>query len=156
MQMHAATDRDLPSPGFATVFSASLDDVLQAMQEVLHDQIIHGTYVFEKQQTLTGAESAAMLPVEGVVVIFDSADGGIIANTLLNSRQLVNGSLSPERFWKLCLMDPPEAFRSTPNPQISPLQPKYNSCPFVPNFELEIRREVSGPFRNGPVRISIS
>jgi hypothetical protein len=72
-----------------------------------------------KRSTL---ESGAAPPVEGVVVIFDSADGGIIASSLLNSRQLANGSLSQERFWKLCYMDPREAFQSTPNPQSAPQQ----------------------------------
>jgi hypothetical protein len=62
--------------------------------------------------------------VEGIVVIFDSADGGIIASSLSNSRQFAVGSMSQENFWKHSFMDPPEAFRSTPNPQGSPLQQK--------------------------------
>ena len=46
-----------------TLFSAALDDVLQALQEVLDDQIIHGTYVFEKEKTLTGAKVAESTPL---------------------------------------------------------------------------------------------
>ncbi len=72
----------------------------------------------------SSAESAATPPVEGIVVIFDSADGGIIASSLFNSRQFAVGSMSQENFWKHSFMDPPEAFRSTPNPQVSPLQQK--------------------------------
>ena len=34
-------------------------DVLQAVEEVASDQIIHGTYVYEKEKTLTGAHKAA-------------------------------------------------------------------------------------------------
>ena len=36
---------------------------MQALQEVLHDQIIHGTYVYEKQQTLTGAAAVDSTPL---------------------------------------------------------------------------------------------
>ena len=71
------------------------------------------------------AESAAAAPaVEGIVVIFDSADGGILGCSLLDSRQFSTGSLSQENFWKLCYMDPPDAFRSPPNPQASPPRQK--------------------------------
>ena len=53
----------MPSPGFVTEFSASLDDVVRALQEVLQDQIIHGTYMFDKEKTLTGAKVAAATPL---------------------------------------------------------------------------------------------
>jgi len=63
------------------------------------------------------AESAvAKSPLEGAVVIFDSADGGIIGSTSLNAQQLARGSLSQDSFWKLCYLDPPDAFRSAPKP----------------------------------------
>ena len=64
-QLHAIPQRDAPSPGFSTEFAASLDEVMLALQEVLQDQIIHGTYVFDKERTLTGAitvESTALFP----------------------------------------------------------------------------------------------
>ncbi len=71
------------------------------------------------------AESAAAAPsLEGAVVIFDSADGGIIGCLLLNAQQLASGSLPQGIFWKLCYMDPPDAFRSSPNPQASPPRQK--------------------------------
>jgi hypothetical protein len=62
--------------------------------------------------------------LEGAVVIFDSADGGIIGCLLLNAQQLASGSLPQEIFWKLCYMDPPDSFRSSPNPQASPPRQK--------------------------------
>ena len=71
------------------------------------------------------AKSAAVAPpVEGVVVIFDSADGGIIGCSLLNTQQMASGSLPEDIFWKLCYMDPPEAFRSPTNSQASPPRQK--------------------------------
>jgi hypothetical protein len=54
-QLHAARDHSAPNPGFVTEFAASTEDVLQALQEVLQDQIIHGTQMFDREPTLTGA-----------------------------------------------------------------------------------------------------
>ncbi len=62
-QVYAAKDRDLPSPGFATEIPASLDDVLQALQDVLHDQTIHGTSMFDKDKSLTGATTVVSTPL---------------------------------------------------------------------------------------------
>jgi hypothetical protein len=41
--------------GFAGEFAASLQDVLQALQDVLQDETIHGTKMFDRDQALTGA-----------------------------------------------------------------------------------------------------
>jgi hypothetical protein len=59
---------------------------------------------------------ASTPPLDGIVVIFDAADGGIIGSTLLNMQQLASGSLSQDNFWKHCYLDPPDAFRPAPNP----------------------------------------
>jgi hypothetical protein len=63
------------------------------------------------------AETTASTPaLDGIVVIFDAADGGIIGSTLLNVQHLASGSLSQDNFWQHCYLDPPDAFRSAPNP----------------------------------------
>ena len=54
--------------------------------------------------------------VVGVVVIFDSEDGGMIASTLPALRQWKAGTLSDEAFWRRCLLDPREAFGLADNP----------------------------------------
>jgi len=59
----AAKDREIPSAGVGSELSATLDDVLQALQDVLHDQIIHGTYMYEKDKTLTGAAAVDSTPL---------------------------------------------------------------------------------------------
>src|SRR6202790_2557965 len=51
----AAKDHTSPNPGFVTEFAAPAESVLQALQEVLHDQTIHGTQIFDREATLTGA-----------------------------------------------------------------------------------------------------
>ena len=48
--------------------------------------------------------------VVGVVVIFDSEDGGMIAATVPALRQWKAGTLSDEAFWRRCFFDPREAF----------------------------------------------
>ncbi len=50
-------------PGITKEFSATLEDVLQALHEVLEDQTIHGTVIFEKQPVLTGAEVVDSTPL---------------------------------------------------------------------------------------------
>jgi len=54
--------------------------------------------------------------VEGVVVIYDSADGGIIGATQDSVKQFAGETLSEDEFWKQCYFDPPEAFRSGSKP----------------------------------------
>ena len=50
--------------------------------------------------------------VAGVVVIFDSEDGGMAAATLADLQQWRAGHLSDEGFWKRCWRDPAEAFQA--------------------------------------------
>ncbi len=48
----------------------------------------------------------------GIVVIFDSADGGMIAATLPALQQWKAGTLSDAALWHKCFFDPPETFDS--------------------------------------------
>ena len=54
--------------------------------------------------------------IVGVVVIFDSEDGGMLAATVPALRQWKTGTLSDEAFWRRCFFDPPEAFSLANNP----------------------------------------
>jgi hypothetical protein len=59
----------------------------------------------------TNQEASSHDPaVDGMVIVFDSADGGQIAATLENLKKWWSGSLSEAPFWKLCSVDPPELF----------------------------------------------
>lgn len=51
--------------------------------------------------------------LEGVVIVFDAADGGMAAATLADLRRLETGELTDAAFWKRCWLDPPEAFKSS-------------------------------------------
>jgi hypothetical protein len=54
--------------------------------------------------------------VDGVVIVFDSADGGQIAATLASLKQLTDGTISEGAFWKQCSLDPPESFQASAKP----------------------------------------
>src|SRR4029077_11710606 len=107
--LHASKDHVAPSPGFVSDFAASIGDVLQALQDVLQDQTIHGTQMFDREPTLTGAivvESTPLFePWKGDGKVFykirtsaiaprhflESADQGTIAV------RYVVSSVSPDR-----------------------------------------------------------
>jgi len=59
----------------------------------------------------SNASTRATDSIEGIVVIFDSADGGIVASNLSTAREFAGGSLSTEAFWNKCYKDPADAFR---------------------------------------------
>jgi hypothetical protein len=58
--------KDKPAPqlqGMVREFNASLAEVQQAVQAVQHDQIIHGTLMFDKEPILSGAEATDQTPL---------------------------------------------------------------------------------------------
>lgn len=59
-------------------------------------------------------EIAQKQELHGFVVIFDSADGGMIAATTATLQQWKAGSLSDAALWHQCFFDPPETFDSAP------------------------------------------
>ena len=61
-------------------------------------------------------QSSAAQPLGGVVIIFDSADGGQVSVSISNLAQWQVGQLSEDSFWKQCLVEPPEMFQSAQNP----------------------------------------
>ena len=50
--------------------------------------------------------------LQGIVVIFDSADGGMIAATAPILQQWIAGTLTDAALWHKCFFDPPETFDS--------------------------------------------
>ena len=49
--------------------------------------------------------------VAGVVIVFDSEDGGMAAVTVATLQQWGAGHLTDDAFWKRCWLDPAEAFK---------------------------------------------
>jgi hypothetical protein len=56
--------------------------------------------------------SHAPTSAAGVVLIFDSVDGGMAAAPLATLQEWRTGSLSDQAFWRRCYFDPPETFNS--------------------------------------------
>ncbi len=59
------------------------------------------------------AEKSSKL--SGIVLIFDSVDGGMIAATLSSLEQWKSGQLSDAALWHQCFFDPPETFAVSAN-----------------------------------------
>jgi hypothetical protein len=53
----------LQSPGLVREFTASLEEVRRAVMDVQHDQIIHGTLIFDRDPVLNGAEAVPQTPL---------------------------------------------------------------------------------------------
>lgn len=64
------------------------------------------------EQTLKESVNAS-ISVDGVVVIFDAADGGIAAAPIGNIQKYVSGGLTRDAFWAQAYLDPPDAFLPT-------------------------------------------
>ncbi|MGA8428680.1 MAG: hypothetical protein WB729_02585 [Candidatus Sulfotelmatobacter sp.] len=54
--------------------------------------------------------------LSGIVLIFDSSDGGMIAATFSTLQQWKAGRLSDSALWHQCFFDPPETFGSSGSP----------------------------------------
>jgi hypothetical protein len=65
--------------------------------------------VFKKQVPQLAASNG----VEGVVVVFDAAEGGMAATTLAALQQWGAGNLSDAAFLKQCWFDPADAFAAS-------------------------------------------
>jgi hypothetical protein len=58
-----AAKETLTTPGMVREFSSPIDEVRQAVVAVVHDQIIHGTLMFDKTPILTDAEAVSSTPL---------------------------------------------------------------------------------------------
>jgi hypothetical protein len=64
-------------------------------------------FLFEKNYNELAKKTSELA---GVVVIFDSADGGMIAATLATLQQWRAGTLTDAAMWHKSFFDPPETF----------------------------------------------
>jgi hypothetical protein len=63
LPMAGSSKETLTTPGLVREFFGSLEEVRQAVQFVVHDQVIHGTLIFDKEPILTGAEAVDSTPL---------------------------------------------------------------------------------------------
>jgi len=74
-------------------------------------------YVKELFLRASKMQPASDAGLAGVVVIFDSADGGLASATLTSLQQWQEGKISEAAFWQSCSLDPPETFSATTKKQ---------------------------------------
>jgi len=77
------------------------------------EKLAYARALFEKSY---GELKSSGATVDGVVIVFDSADGGQIAATISSLKQLVDGAISESAFWRQCSLDPPESFQASAKP----------------------------------------
>jgi hypothetical protein len=75
-------------------------------------KIAYARGVFDSQYAKLGTDPQ---PAAGIVVVFDTADGGMVAATQENLEKWKTGSMSDEDFWKVCFFDPPEMSGASAN-----------------------------------------
>lgn len=125
-----------PAPAAATLFNISKDETTTfggkwpplaskkvrviwiepaspAATSTAREKLTFARALFEKTYRELKSSSAA---VDGVVIVFDSADGGQIAATISSLKQLADGAITETVFWKQCSLDPPESFQSSAKP----------------------------------------
>lgn len=66
------------------------------------DKLEFAKALFDKEYAAASSDSA------GIVLIFDSDDGGMVAATVQSLQQWKTGKLSDQAFWRQCFFDPPE------------------------------------------------
>jgi hypothetical protein len=76
------------------------------------DRLEYAKYIFEKNYQRLAGKSPALA---GIVVIFDSVDGGMVAATSATLRDWRAGTLSDSAMWHQCFFDPPETFDTAGN-----------------------------------------
>lgn len=74
------------------------------------ERLEYAKYLLEKASKEANPKAQELA---GIVVIFDSADGGMIAATMATLQQWRAGTLSDAALWHKCFFDPPETFDSS-------------------------------------------
>lgn len=74
------------------------------------ERLEYAKFLFEKSYKEMGQAAS---DVQGIVVIFDSSDGGMIAATTSTLQLWIAGTLSDAALWHKCFFDPPETFDSS-------------------------------------------
>ncbi len=114
---HVIREETAPFPGdweplrSKTVKIISVQKVDEAAKDSgPKDRLAYAKFLLEKSFKESAKKNQDL---QGIVVIFDSADGGMIAATAASLRQWIAGTLSDSALWHQCFFDPPETFNTT-------------------------------------------
>jgi hypothetical protein len=113
---HVIREETAPFPGdwqplrSKTVKIISVQKVDEAAKDAgSKDRLEYAKYLLEKTYKEIPKNDQQL---QGIVVIFDSADGGMIAATTATLQQWIAGTLTDSALWHKCFFDPPETFDS--------------------------------------------
>ena len=114
---HVIREEDAPFPGVWEPLRGKKVKILsvQKLDEAAKDaspkdRLEYAKFLLDKSYTEMAKKTQESA---GVVVIFDSADGGMIAATMATLQQWRAGTLSDSALWHKCFFDPPETFDSS-------------------------------------------
>ncbi|MFZ0807489.1 MAG: SH3 domain-containing protein, partial [Candidatus Sulfotelmatobacter sp.] len=85
----------------------SVQKVDDSVKDNSTDRLEYTKFLFEKNYAALAGKPQEFA---GIVVIFDSIDGGLIAATLPSLQEWRAGTLSDSALWHKCYFDPPETF----------------------------------------------
>lgn len=108
---HVTREETAPFPGDWEPLKGKRVKILsiEKVSETTNDSGVIMRLEFAKSQMEKNyAELEKSDTLAGIVLIFDSADGGMIAATLPTMQQWKAGRLSDSAFWHQCFFDPPE------------------------------------------------
>lgn len=118
---HVAREETAPFPGdWAPLRGRNVKIIsVQKVEDAAKDpgsreRMEYSKFLFEKNYSEMGA--AKTQDLAGIVLIFDSSDGGMVAATVASLQQWKAGKLSDSAFWHQCFFDPPETFDATGSP----------------------------------------
>lgn len=113
---HVVREETAPFPGDwqalrgKSVKIISVQKVDEAAKSVgLSERLEYAKFLLDKGYSELAGKTQEL---EGIVVIFDSADGGMIAATAPVLRQWKAGTLTDSALWHQCFFDPPETIES--------------------------------------------
>jgi len=113
---HVSREETAPFPGDWEPLRGKTVKIIsvQKIDETAKDIAIALKLEFAKSVLETNYAELAQKSAEfaGIVLIFDSADGGMIAATLSTLQQWKAGRLSDAALWHQCFFDPPETLSS--------------------------------------------
>ena len=113
---HVIREETAPFPGdWAPLGGKNVKIIsVQKIDEKAKDSGANARLEYAKSLLDKSYSEIAKKPEElsGVVVIFDSADGGMVAATAATLQQWRAGTLSDAAMWHKCFFDPPETFDS--------------------------------------------
>jgi hypothetical protein len=87
----------------------SVQKVDEARQDGSQDKLEYAKYLLDKNYAEMRDKPQELA---GIVLIFDSVDGGMIAATLPTLQQWKAGTMTDAALWHNCFFDPPEIFNS--------------------------------------------